>query len=121
MSSSGSLSHWSVPWQGIKAKVGKKAHKPLNATDTRFCTASVHVRTQHAVETDRPGVETSLSSSSGELYSSRGNSLNEIVTQLQHLACAVRLSAVKGLEDLVTTTTAPSRSNHHRLEAHLSV
>lgn len=88
----------------IKAKVGKRAPKPANDTNTSFRSASVSVRSQ-AVD---------LSSGDGKLLvSARGRSLHELTTQLNHPAAAVRTSAIRGLGNVVDT-------HSDFLKAHLS-
>ena len=94
----------------LKAKVGKKAPKPQNLTDTSFKAASLHVAGQaDAVERG------DKDSSSGGLVSSRGRSLTELISQLGHPASAVRHSAMKGLENVAsqqsTITLKPHLSN----------
>ena len=87
----------------LKAKVGKKAPKPLNLTDTSFKAASLHVAGQAAV-TDRGDNDSSFGDS---LVSSRGRTLAELISQLGHPASAVRHSAMKGLEN-VSSKQSPS-------------
>jgi hypothetical protein len=87
----------------IKAKVGKRAPKPANVTDTAFKSASVTVR-QRTVAPPRAVPE--------NLVSSRGHSILDFTTQLQHPAQAVRLSAAKGLKDLVHGSRRELLWNH---------
>jgi hypothetical protein len=109
----------------IKAKVGKRAIKPANVTDTTFKSTSIHVRAQ-TVETTTTTTTSTIAaaadgfgSSSSHLFltSSRGKTLQELALQLQHPAPNVRLSAAKGLYDAVlvatttTTTTTGSTVN----------
>jgi hypothetical protein len=75
-----------------RAKVGKRALKPVNYTDTTVKAASLHVRSQDVVKNGH-AVST--------LLSSRGKSLDDVARQLQHPADAVRLSAAKGLCDMI--------------------
>lgn len=93
----------------IKAKVGKRAPKSLNLTDTSFKAASLSLKTQSAVDS-------ATEHQAGELYSSRGRSIRELSSQLQHPAPAVRLSAAKGLKDLV----GGAQTSTSLLQAHLS-
>ena len=88
----------------IKAKVGKRAVKPANVTDTRFKSASVSVKNQ-AVK---------FSSLNSKLVSERGHSIQDLTTQLNHPATAVRVSAIRGLANVV-------ESHSESLKAHLSV
>jgi hypothetical protein len=91
----------------LKAKVGKRALKPANVTDTSFRAASLHVAGQILDRGD------AASSSSG-ILSSRGKSLLELTSQLGHPAAAVRLSAMKGLQNVVS-------SQKQSLRTHLSI
>ena len=75
-----------------KAKVGKRALKPANLTDTSFKAASLHVAGQ-TVERDADG---------SVLVSSRGRTLGELINQLGHPASAVRHSAMKGIENVAS-------------------
>ena len=100
----------------IKAKVGKRAPKPANVTDTSFKSASLHVRSQvvdHSTSTSQDGqaAEGSL------LLSARGKSISELILQLNHPADAVRLSAMKGLGYLVQSSSSSPAS----LRPHLSI
>lgn len=89
----------------VKAKVGKRAPKPANVTDTSFRSSSLSVRSQ-AVD---------LSSGDGKLLvSARGRSVHELTTQLHHPAAAVRTSAIRGLGSAVD-------SHSEFLKAHLSI
>lgn len=92
----------------IKAKVGKKALKPANVTDTSFKAASVSVQNQ-AVNFS--------SFSNQKLVSERGRSIQDLVTQLNHPAAAVRMSAIRGLSNVVDSHASES----HVLMPHLSV
>jgi len=96
-----------------KAKVGKKAPKKINATDTSFKTASVAVKSQ-GQGLDKNKVigdgkqTTSLSSAASrlELASSRGNTLSTLQLSLRHHAPAVRASGLKGIRDAVQSLSA---------------
>lgn len=90
----------------IKAKVGKKAVKPANVTDTSFKAASVSVKSQV--------VDVSSSANSSKLVSERGRSIQNLVTQLNHPAATVRTSAIRGLLNVVD-------SHSDFLKAHLSI
>jgi len=93
----------------LKAKVGKRAPKPANYTDTTFQTASVKVRSQQ--ESIEKGGNTKLEQRQQEeqhtgqapptlLISSRGNTLDSLVFQLlHHHAPAARISALRGIQD----------------------
>lgn len=77
----------------IKAKVGKKAPKPVNETDTTFRSASINVQKQTVADREIGDNKT--------LVTARGRSIQELTLQLQHPASAARLSASRGLKDLV--------------------
>jgi hypothetical protein len=81
--------------------------KPANVTDTSFRAASLHVAGQIL---DRGN----STSSSGDILSSRGRTLLELTSQLGHPAAAVRLSAMKGLQNVVS-------SQKQSLRTHLSI
>ena len=98
-------SNASSDFKRVKAKVGKRAPKPANVTDTSFRSASLSVRSQ-AVD---------LSSGDGKLLvSARGRSVHELAAQLHHPAAAVRTSAIRGLGSVVD-------SHSEFLKSHLSV
>jgi pre-rRNA-processing protein IPI1 len=86
----------------IKAKVGKKALKPANVTDTSFKAVAVQVKNQQA------------DSLNAKLLSERGHSIQQLATQLNHPAAAVRTSAIRGLANVVD-------SHGESLKAHLSI
>ena len=98
----------------IKAKVGKRAPKQLNLTDTSFKAVSVTVRNQQSsigVETSRTGPAAAPS----ELVSSKGRTWLELTTQLHHPAAAVRTSALKGLHDaLLLQRPAPQSQGDNK-------
>lgn len=75
----------------VKARVGKKAEKASKTTETAFKAASLHLSDQSI---DRLSLGSSL-------VSTRGKTLTELMSQLSHPAAAVRLSAMKGLWNLV--------------------
>lgn len=96
-----------------KAKVGKRAPKAANVTETAFQATSINVKNQSST-IDRV---ISNSQSSSSLYSSRGRSIYELSNQLQHPASAARISAAKGLRDIITGGTvlsAPSASKEQK-------
>jgi hypothetical protein len=92
----------------LKAKVGKRAPKSANLTDTSFRSARVSVRTQTVDSSSQSASVSAL----GVLQSSRGLSLSELSTQLHHPAAAVRLSASKGIDDLVSHATSEQIWSH---------
>eukprot|EP00980_Cylindrotheca_fusiformis_P000344 scaffold91_cov127-Cylindrotheca_fusiformis.AAC.4 len=90
----------------LKAKVGKRTPKSVNETNTSFKAAALHVAGQ------------SIDRSSGSrvlLSSGRGKSIFDLSAQLRHPAVAVRLSAIKGLGDIVRNQSA------YMLRPHLSI
>ena len=97
-----------------KAKVGKKAPKKINATDTSFKTASVAVKSQGQgldknKVTGKDGKQTTTLTSAAsrlELASSRGNTLSTLQLSLRHHASAVRASGLKGIRDAVQSLSA---------------
>ena len=91
----------------IKAKVGKRAPKPANYTDTSFQKTSIHVASQHQ--------SVAVVVGSGDVRSSKGRSLTSLAQQLGHTTTSIRLSSAKGILDIV--------SHRHDLSwtVHLSV
>lgn len=78
----------------LKAKVGKTAPKAANYTDTSFQTAGLKLRDQHLIG--------EIQQSSSLLSSSRGNSLESLLFQLDHHhAPAARISALKGIQNIL--------------------
>ena len=108
----------------IKAKVGKRALKPANETDTSFRTASVTVGQQNVAQSQEQQEQQRRLAASGkrkddgnfdgsddddellELYSTRGRSIEDIVSHLRHPAPNVRISAARGLKDAVCRSEA---------------
>jgi len=97
-----------------KAKVGKRARKPANETDTKFRAASVKVKAQDvASEGGRPGrsaggddaaiAAAAASEESLELISSRGKPLSLLIATLHHHSLAARLSSLGGIRDAAST------------------
>lgn len=106
----------------LKAKVGRKAPKPANATDTSFRSASIRVAAQSG--------DAASHGASSSFVSGRGKALPELLDKMRnHPASAVRLSSAKGLKDLIQraaaapaatatatrkgTTAAAGTANHH--------
>jgi pre-rRNA-processing protein IPI1 len=75
----------------LKSKVGKRALKPANETDTSFKAASLHLAGQSI---DKTLVGNTI------VASTRGKTIFELSAQLGHPAAAARLSAIKGLGDI---------------------
>ena len=97
----------SADFKKIKARVGKRAPAKANVTDTSFQSAALHVAPQSRVATaaaseDDPSCVQSLSTQ-------RGLSLAQLQQQLRHPAAPVRLSAVKGLQNLLVRMVAPQQ------------
>lgn len=86
----------SSDFKRIKAKVGKKALKPLNDTDVSFKSASLHL----GQSIQRDG-EYNKSENRQVLLSSRGKSLLDLLSQLSHPAANARSSSLKGMLDIV--------------------
>ena len=111
-----------------KAKVGKRARKPANVTDTKFRAASVKVKAQDAIgrtgdgggggdaSSTSDGLAASSSSTSLELQSSRGKALPLLLSTLNHHSSVVRLSSLGGLKDAV----APNRASAAAVRANLN-
>lgn len=96
----------SSDFKRIKAKVGKRAPKPANYTDTSFQKASLHVTAQQEQQ-PQLGLD--------DVRSSRGRSLTTLAQQLGHATSSIRQSAAKGLLDIV------SHKHDRSWQAHLSV
>ena len=107
----------------IKAKVGKRALKPANETDTKFRTASVTVGQQNVAQNQEQQEQQRRLAAAGnrkeddgsdeddeilELFSTRGRSIEDIVSHLRHPAPNVRMSAARGLKDAVSRPEATS-------------
>lgn len=102
----------SADFKRVKAKVGKRARKPANETDTSFKTAAVKVGKQNVSQTvDRASDEDEIA----ELYSTRGRSIEDLASQLRHPASAVRTSAARGLKDAVTQQHATPKAIRSQL------
>lgn len=93
-----------------KAKVGKRAPQQLNLTDTSFKAVSVQVQGQSIAESKDGGKH----GASG-ILSSRGKSIADLTHQLHHPAAAVRISAIRGLANVIQGTPFDI------LETHLSI
>jgi hypothetical protein len=84
-----------------KAKVGKRALQPANLTDTSFKAVSLQVQGQ------------SISSASGsDVVSTRGRSISELTHQLHHPAGPVRISAIRGLLNVIQSSHFALLSTH---------
>jgi len=87
-----------------KAKVGSKAGKPRNETDTKFKKASLFVAGKTR---DVP--------SAGSILSDKGKSLVDLALQASHPAAQARQSAMKGLLNVL------AKFGPHQLRAHLHI
>lgn len=87
-----------------KAKVGKRAPQQLNLTDTSFKTAAVQVQGQ--------SIDTSKGGFGDAVLSSRGKSIPELTHQLHHPAGAVRVSAIRGLANVIQLTPFDMLQSH---------
>ena len=88
----------------VKAKVGGKARKPQNETDTNFKRAPIFI----AGKTTNPR-------STGPILSQKGKSLVDLSLQASHPAALARQSALKGLLNILT------EHEPNQLRAHLHV
>ena len=113
---SGKNSKGQPDFKRIKAKVGKRAPKAANVTDTSFKSASLHVRGQAVDHSSSTAEKDGHTTGGGLLLSTRGKSISELILQLNHPAYAVRLSAMKGLGNLVQSCS----SSPATLRPHLS-
>jgi hypothetical protein len=109
-----------------KAKVGKRATRALNDTDVSFQAASLHVAGQQ-LQLQQPTAQHSSSTTStlmmlSSLSSSRGRTLDDLLSTLFHPAAPVRQSSLRGLVDIISgqqqqqqqqQRAAHSRSLHH--------
>mmetsp|Transcript_25642 Transcript_25642/g.37597 ORF Transcript_25642/g.37597 Transcript_25642/m.37597 type:complete len:1272 (+) Transcript_25642:157-3972(+) len=109
----------------IKAKVGKRAPKPANVTDTSFQSASVQVRAQtisHEKSKEEQQEEKILDK---HLTSSRGVPLDKLLHMLRHPSPIVRTSGCKGIKDAITLPSAAEAVEvHHKKQVitmHLSI
>jgi hypothetical protein len=88
----------------LKAKVGKSAPKAANYTDTRFQTAGLKVKEQ---QLETPQHQSSTTTTTTTVCSSKGNSLESLLFQLNHHhAPAARISALKGIQDVLVTSSS---------------
>lgn len=88
----------------LKAKVGSKARKPLNETDTNFKRASIFI-----------AGKTIGACSTGSILSQKGKSLLDLSLQASHPAVLARQSALKGLLNIL------AEYGPNQLRAHIHV
>jgi pre-rRNA-processing protein IPI1 len=100
-SSSASKKSQNSDFKRLKAKVGKRAPKKLNDTDTKFNTATVKVKAQN-VSYDSTNVDTK----GMQMISSRGKHLSQLILSLNHPSASVRSSSLQGIKDAVKNTPA---------------
>mmetsp|Transcript_6421 Transcript_6421/g.7198 ORF Transcript_6421/g.7198 Transcript_6421/m.7198 type:complete len:1054 (-) Transcript_6421:81-3242(-) len=93
----------------LKAKVGKRAPQKANATDTKFRTSSVQVRSQSIPDDDhnkskdgKDGQKKGLNLM--EMVTSKGKSLSHLVAQLNHHSPNVKCSSLQGIKDATRNT-----------------
>ena len=91
----------------LKAKVGKRAPKKLNDTDTKFNTATVKVKVQN-VSYESLGVDTN----GMQMISSKGKHLSQLILSLNHPSASVRSSSLQGIKDAVKNTPANVIPHH---------
>jgi pre-rRNA-processing protein IPI1 len=84
----------------LKAKVGKRAPKKLNETETKFKTATVQVQSQSIVNET---VERNASLG-GLAFSSSGKQFSHLTAQLNHHSAKARTSAAQGIRDVIKNT-----------------
>jgi len=97
-SSKGSSTHAPSDFKRLKAKVGKRAPRKVNHTETSFRTASIQVRTQ-SIAPSSPFSSDTTDISTLQLISARGKALRDLAAQLNHAAPNARLSALQGIKD----------------------
>ena len=86
----------------LKAKVGKRAPQRLNATDTKFRTATVQVQSQSiSKEHDTENAQQGLL-----MMSSKGKEISQLIAQMNHPAANARSSALQGMRDAIKHTPA---------------
>jgi len=88
----------STDFKRIKAKVGKKALKPLNDTDVSFKSASLRLSGQSIQHDDKLN---NKFDNRQALLSSRGKSLIDLLLQISHPAANARSSSLKGILDII--------------------
>jgi len=98
----------STDFKRLKAKVGKRAPKALNATDTSFQTSALHVQKQTVdpSEAHRKKVGVATSIEDLQLISSRGKLLSSLLIQLNHPSPSMRSSSLQGIQDAIVTCSS---------------
>ncbi len=104
--SSGKKTHIPSDFKRLKAKVGKRAPQKVNATETKFRTASIQVRSQNITRGDskidatKGDVDHNVKHSrSYDMVSSKGKQLSQLLSQLNNTSSNARLSALQGIKD----------------------
>ncbi|CAN0329870.1 unnamed protein product, partial [Discosporangium mesarthrocarpum] len=95
----------SADFKRLKAKVGKKAHKAANHTDTSFKSVRVRVTAQ--------SVLSDLGDSDAII--ARGQSVQELLVQLRHYNPANKCDALAGLKSIVEKHPGFAETNFARL------
>ena len=108
--------HIPSDFKRLKAKVGKRAPDKLNATDTKFQTATVKVQSQ-TISKHASTNSNIVDPKSLLLACNKGKHLSQMLAQLNHPAPAARLSALHGLKE----TIASPHSSVAAILEHLSV
>ncbi len=107
--SSGKKTHVPSDFKRLKAKVGKRAPQKLNATDTKFSTATINVQSQSVA------ADTSAKHGSGSIHSltsTKGKHFSQLMAQLNHPAANARSSALQGMKDAILHTSPETIPQH---------
>lgn len=94
----------------LKSRVGKRAPKKLNDTDTKFSTAKVKVKVQNVILNS-----TAFDEHTMQMVSSKGKKLSQLILSMNHPSSTVRSSSLQGIRDAIKNTSA------HVIPYHLSV
>ena len=98
----------------LKAKVGKRAPKALNATDTSFRTSSLHIGKQKIDDNNRSNID-QKSNHDLTLISSRGKTLAQLLSTIDHHSSpSIRTASIHGIQDAI------QNSNTSAVQAHLT-
>jgi hypothetical protein len=106
----------SADFKKIKAKVGKRAPVKANVTDTSFKSVGLHISKQVGISNLADQNESANITTKSATTTRRGLTLHQLLLQLKHPTLAVRMSAVKGLKSLLTTSAALNQ----QMKLHLS-
>ena len=110
------------PFKRLKAKVGKKAPKPANSTDTNFRSASIHIKNQErTLHVNTPHQQQEQQRQDAlVLTSGRGRLLAELMGQMHHPTASIRMSAIKGIQNIVKKQTKTTTAHATTLATSLS-